>query len=311
MANQNFIIGVKTRFFFGLMPASLLALATPTRPTDVVVTTTSSTNAAATSMAVSALSGPIAKGTPIAMTTAASTVIVTTSATAGIGAVSLAVSALSAAIPSGSIIDFNGEEVVTTANAASGATTISIQPLVYGIASGSLGRYVATTVTPVIVYTTADAATGATSISIEAQTGRTTIASGDVGLHRGVVLLQGGTTSNEQLQSQNTETRVYEPRLPYSTGIITGATWSVSYTTNVLPTDIGFFRLNYAGAYALDGVRGWVFKQDPVPAGYTVGDSIQGLCDVTDFQKTNPADGIITATCTFTGRGAPTIGHAA
>lgn len=310
MSNQNFVIGVKTRFFFGLMPASLLSLATPTRPTDVVVTTTSATNAAAVSMAVSALSGPIPKGTPIAMNTAASTVVVTTTATAAIGATSLSVSALSAAIPSGSIIDFNGEEIVTTSLAASGATTISVQPLVFGVRSGALGLYVATTVTPVIVYTSADAAAGATSISIDAQTGRTTIASGDIGLHRGLILLQGGTTSNEQLQSQNTETRVYDIKLPYSTGIVTGATWTLSYTTNVLPTDIGFFRLNYAGAYALDGVRGWVLKQDPVPAGYTTGSSIQGLCDVTDFQKTNPADGIITATCTFTGRGAPTIGYA-
>lgn len=311
MANQNFVIGVKTRFYFGIMPASLLALATPTRPADVVVTTTSSTNAAATSMAVSALSAAIPKGTPISMTAAASTVVVTTTATAAIGATSLAVSALSAAIPAGSIIDFNGEEVVTTALANSGATSISISPLVFGIPSGSLGLYVASGVTPTIVYTTADAASGATSISIEAQTGRATIASGDVGLHRGLVLLQGGTTSNEQLQAQDTETRVYGSRLPYSTGVVTGATWQISYTSNVLPTDIGFFRLNYAGAYALDGIRGWVLKQDPVPSGFTVGDSIQGLCDVTDFQKTNPADGIITATCTFKGRGAPTIGHAA
>ena len=311
MANQNFQIGVKTRIYFGLMPNSLLALATPTAPTDVVVTTTSSTNAAATTMAVSALSAAIPKGTPIALNTAASTVVVTTTAAAAIGAVSLAVSALSAAIPAGSTIDFNGELVTTTALANSSATSISVSPLIFGIASGALGLYVASTVTPVIVYTTADAASGATSISIEAQTGRATIASGDAGLHRGLVLLQGGTTSNQQTQQQDTETRVYGSRLPYSTGIITGASWQVSYTTNVLPTDIGFFRLAYAGAYGLDGVRGWVYKQDPVPSGFTVGDSIQGLCDVTDLQKTNPADGIITATCTFKGRGAPTIGHAA
>jgi hypothetical protein len=310
MANQNFIIGVKTRFFFGLMPSSLLALATPTVPQDVVVTTTSSTNAAATSMAVSALGAAIPKGTPISMAAAATTTtLVTLTALAAIGATSLACSATSADIPSGSTINFNGESVTTTALASSGATTISVLPLVFGIASGAKGFYSGETM--VTVYTTADAASGATAISIEAQTGRTTIASGGFGVHRGLVLLEGGTTSNQQMQSTDTETRVYGTKLPYSTGTVTGASWQASYTTNVLPTDIGFFRLKYAAVNALDGVRGWVNKMDPVPTGFTQGDAIQGLCDVTDFQQTNPADGIITATCTFKGRGTPTITHAA
>jgi hypothetical protein len=97
--------------------------------------------------------------------------------------------------------------------------------------------------------------------------------------------------------------------LGYSTGIVTKAAWNLSYSFNVLPSDPGYFRLAAAATQAVGGIRGWVRKVDPAPSGYTNGESIEGLCDVTDFTKSNPADGIITGKCTFKGRGAPVIKH--
>lgn len=158
-----------------------------------------------------------------------------------------------------------------------------------------------------LVYTTASAKKGATEIAIEATT--VGIPDGATGTYTAMLLLEGGTTSDEQIQAQDTESMVYNDELGYSTGQVTKATWMISYSFNVLPSDIGYARLSYAAIHAARGIRGWVRKEDPAPAGYTKGEVIEGLCDVTDFSKSNPSDGIITGKCTFKGRGAPSQKH--
>jgi len=234
MAANNFVIGNKTKIYFTVMPDSLLD--TPVAPTDVTITTSAAATSGATSLAVTALSGPVPAGTAVVLT------------------------------------------------------------------SGSGGSAVKTT-----VYITEHAKTGDTSLAVEATSGA--IASGATGQYKALLMLQGGTTSDENIEANDQQVTVYGDELGFATGIVTGASWSISYSFNVLPSDLGYFRLAYAAQNAVKGIRGWVRKEDPAPAGYTSGEIIEGLCDVTGFSKSNPADGIITGQCTFTGRGTPTLKH--
>jgi hypothetical protein len=301
---DNFVIGNQTQIYFGILPNDSLTAAVVAAPPNVTITTSSVANSGTATIAVSALSGGVPAGTPLAF---APVVTVTLSSQATAAATSLACSALSAGIPAGSLIYFQTGSIIakTTAVANSAAVSISVEPLSATIASGQVGYYFSAT--PTIAYTTASANTGATGLVVE--TLSATIASGSVALHRGLILLIGGTTSEEQIQSNDTETNIYGTGLNYATGKVTGASWSISYSFNVLPSDPGYFRMAYAATNAISGIRGWVKKVDPAPAGSTTGDTIEGTCDVTDFNKSNPADGIITGQCTFRGRGKPTLSH--
>jgi len=69
-------------------------------------------------------------------------VLVTTSASASANATSISVVALPEAIPSGAIIDFGTTKFArTTAAAAAGATSISVSALPTALGSGDTGRY--------------------------------------------------------------------------------------------------------------------------------------------------------------------------
>jgi hypothetical protein len=306
MASQNFVIGVKTSIQFGILPEEILALDIPYAPPDLIITTSAAAAIGASSLAVTALTGPIAIGTPIRFGVGTK---ITLSAAANPGASSLTVTALSAAIPAGSVIyfGFGKRAILVTANAASGATSIQVKPLTKALANASEGYFYANAL--VTVTTSTHAKTGDISLSIQSLTAA--IPNGAIGLHQGLITLQGGTTSSQQIQASDTETTVYGDELTYSTGVVTKASWQVSYSYNVLPTDFGYRRVTYAAQNAIGGVRGWVRKEDPTPAGAAAGEIIQGVCDVTDYQKTNPADGIITGQLTFKGRGTPGIIDAA
>lgn len=306
MGANDFVIGVQTKVYFGIMPAETLALETPTAPPDALVTMGAVANANAGSLTVSALPAPIPAGTTLAFAPA---VVVDPTADAAANATSLTVTALSAGIPIGSIIyfKFGRQRVKTTAAAASGATTISVEPLKEAIVGTESGYYFSAAFTYAI--TSASAATGATTIAVKPVAVQ--IPNGAIALHQGLVLLQGGTSSEESISADDTETQVYGEGLTYSTGVVTGAGWEVSYEFNVLPTDPGYGRLAYAAQQAIGGVYGWVRKVDPTPAGKTSGETIEGLVQITDFSKSNPAGDIITGSLTFKGRGTPTLAQAA
>lgn len=235
MTTQNFVIGNKTKFYFTILPASMLDA--PAVPSNVTVTVDvpgvgSEVAANATTIPCTALSNPIPQGTPLQFISGGVKVWAYTTASAIAGAVSLAVEALSAAIP-----------------------------------DGAQATYTA------------------------------------------MLELVGGTTSDEQIQGNDTTTTVYGDELGFETGVVTKASANISYSFNVLPSDPGYFRLKYAAVHAVQGIRGWVRKEDPAPSGYENGESIEGLVDVTDWSTSNPADNIITGKCTFKFRGAPTIKH--
>lgn len=231
MPTQNFVIGNKTKLSFTVMPDSLID--NPVAPANVTITNSAAVSASATTIPVSALSGPVPAGTPLKFVKAGNPDV----------------------------------KVYTTAAAAAGATSITVEPVSAGIAITSQATYTA------------------------------------------LLLLAGGTTSDESISANDTETTVYGDELGYSTGRVTSASWQVTYSFNVLPADDGYFRLAYTARNSVNGVLGWLKKEDQAPSGYTVGESIAGLVAVTDFSKSNPADGIITGSLTFKGRGAPIIAH--
>lgn len=304
MSAQDFVIGVQTEIYFGIMPAELLALDNPVAPPNVLLTTSGAATQGAAVIPVTALTKPVAAGSVLKFAPA---IQVTLSDPATANATSLAVTALSDPIPDNATIYFfeAGFSVQTSAAAADNAIAVSIDPLPEALPDNAIGYYF--TAAPKFAYTTQHAKTGDAQLVVEPLAAA--LASGDIALHYGLQLLEGGTTSDEQIQAKDTESQVYGKGLKYSTGKVTGASWQVSYSFNVLPSDVGYFRLAYAAQNAIAGIRGWVKKVDPVPDGYTEGESIQGLADVTDFSKSNPAEGVITGKCTFKGRGTPTLGH--
>lgn len=232
MATQNFVSGNKTKIYFTILPDELYD--NPTEPQDVTITTSAATAVNATTLAVTALSGPVPIGTPIQLLDGSNKVV-----------------------------------VYTTASAKTGATALTVEKVAVAIASGATGTY------------------------------------------KALLLLAGGKSADEQIQSNDEEFTVFNDGnvLNYSTGIVTRASWQLSYQFNVLAADLSYFRLAYAAQYAVNGVLGWLKKEDPVPKGYTTGESIAGVVAVTDFQKNNSAEGILSGQLTFKGRGKPDLKH--
>ena len=195
--------------------------------------------------------------------------------------------------------------LTNTAAVATLATTIPVAALSGPVPIGTPLTFKKTGQPDSIVYTTASANQGALSIAVEPVA--TAIAITSVAQYTSMLLLVGGTTADESVTAADTATTVFGDALGFSTGVVTSQSWSISYSFNVLPADAGFGRMAYAATRAVDGVLGWIKKEDPAPAGYTKGDSIAGVVALTDYSKSNSADGIITGSLTFTGRGAPTI----
>lgn len=197
--------------------------------------------------------------------------------------------------------------ITTSGSASSNATTIPVNALSGPVPAGTPLKFTKSGQPDVIAYTTASAATGATSLIVEALSGA--IATASSATYTALLLLVGGTTSDENIQSNDQEVTIYGDDLGFSTGRVTAATWQVTYGFNVLPSDPGYFRIAWAARNAVNGALGWLKKEDQAPSGFTNGESISGLVAVTDFSKTAPSDGIITGSVTFKGRGAPTIAH--
>jgi hypothetical protein len=194
--------------------------------------------------------------------------------------------------------------VTLAAVLANGANVLSVSALTGSIAAGTALSFTSGT-DRFVVYTTADALTNATSIAIRES--QVSIPSGAVCAHKGLILLKGGTNSQEQIQNTSQDIQVYQDStgLGYKDGIITDAMWQVSYDFKVLPDDLGYYRLKYTAKTAVGGSRGYVRKVDPAPPGFVTGETIEGLADITDWSVDNPSDNIVAGKCTFKGRGEP------
>lgn len=232
MAALNLTIGNKTALYFAVLDPVTQAADPFVVPSTVAITTSALFASAATTIAVTALPGPIPAGTAIKLTTVSPAASVT---------------------------------VYTSAPSASGATALTVLPTSAGLGTAATGSYVPK------------------------------------------LLLQGGTTSSPQITSQNTETKVYGQELTYADGAITSASWMVDYTSNFLPSDPAFYRLTYAAQYAVSGVAGYLWFYYPPYAGKTLGQGMAGVVQLESFSATAPADGIVTVTTKFLGRGTPVL----
>ena len=182
---------------------------------------------------------------------------------------------------------------------------ITVTALTGHLAAGTPLKFVSGTASYVVI-TAADALIGATSIPIVPST--VVIANAAVCTHKGLLLLKGGTNSQEQIQNTSQDIQVYQDVLTgpaFKDGIITDAMWSISYDFKVLPDDLGYGRLKYSVINASAGARGYIRKEDPAPPGYAKGESIEGLADIADWSIDNPSDNIISGKCSFKGRGVP------
>lgn len=118
--------------------------------------------------------------------------------------------------------------------------------------------------------------------------------------------LVGGTSADENIGANNTESVTFGDETGYSNGLVTSQTWSISYQFNILPGDPGYSALAKAAASATTSTL-WVRKEDSSSPGVTTPRRIEGIVSITDWSTTSPADGIVSGNTTFTGRGAPVI----
>jgi hypothetical protein len=304
MSTIQVLPGSGTEVFFGILHPSLLAQSPiPAPPDSLANVAAGGASAGTSSIPVSALTQPIPAGSALRFFAAANVVTVTLDATAAKGATSLTVTALSAAVPAGSKISFPGieyeAEVTTTAN--SGATAISVKALKSAIADEAVGYVLSGAFK--VAYVSADAAIGATALSVLPLDDA--LSAGDKALHRGLLKLQGGTSTGEEISTDEETIIVFGDERGYSTGSATGASWSISYDALAIPGEPGYYRLSYAARNAVKGVTGYVRKRDTPPAGFIAGEAFEGICQAIGISKENPADGNITFSTSFNGRGEP------
>lgn len=296
--------GSGTQVRFGILHPDLLAQDPVPLPPDVLVTLGAAATLGAASLTVTALLNPLPAGSALQFYPAAGAIAVTLGSAAAKGAVTLTVTATTAAIAIGAKIKFTGYEfdVEVAAAAASGATSITVKPLKEALLSGAAGRVFSGVFQT--AYTSADAATGATTLSVLALD--EAIANGSIALHRGMLLLQGGTSASEEISTDEESVTIFGDGAGYADGSATGASWTMSYEALVLPGEPGYYRLSYAARNAVKGVFGYVQKRDTAPSGFTYGEQFAGLCQLVGISKDNPSDGNITFSTSFNGRGEPT-----
>lgn len=233
---KNFLRGVGTKLYFGVMPESLLDPSVSLAPPpDVAITTTAAIVVGDVTVDIAALTAPVAAGSAILLTT--------------------------------------------------------------GVAPNFTAK--------AIVYTIEDGKIGDTELKILAA--EEAIATGATGAHKGLILLKGGTNSQEQINNQGQQISIYQDStgLAYQDGIVTTASWGASYNFNALPDDLGYYRLKHCAVNAINGARGYLRIIDPPAPGFIKGESIEGLVDIEGWNVDKPADGIINGSLNFAGRGAP------
>ncbi|MFK0731389.1 MAG: hypothetical protein ACFKPT_02740 [Gloeotrichia echinulata GP01] len=217
--------GNKVKLYVALLP-----LGDRTEPIDVTVTAASGITSAATSITVTALSGPIAGGTPLLFDNGTTKLL-----------------------------------VYLTRDAKAGATTLTIEPATAALTGSSTAEYVAK------------------------------------------LRLLGGTQLNANINSDRADVLVFEDALGYKDGAITGQSWELPWTANLLTTDDAFRRVFYAASQAVSGREVYVWQEDAPPAGYAVGDGLKGATVVMNAQKSLASNAILTVSMTFQGQGSPTI----
>lgn len=122
----------------------------------------------------------------------------------------------------------------------------------------------------------------------------------------GVTTLYGGTQAGFNISADQTDSKVFEDELGFAFGIVTGQSWDVPWTANLLTADPGHQIVKNAAIGATNGKKVGITVEVKNNAS-TVISKLEGVAIVTNYSEDYPADGILTYNCTFTGYGSPTL----
>lgn len=210
-----------------------------------------------------------------------------------------------ALLPLGDRTEPTDVAVTTSAAIASGATTIAVTALTGPIAGGTPLTFSNGT-DSLTVYLAKDAKLGATSLLVEPTTSGLT-GSSSTAQYVAKLRLLGGTQLSAKINSDRADVLVFEDPLGYKDGAITGQSWELPWTANLLSDDEAFRRVFYAASQAVSGREVYVWQQDPPPAGYAVGDGLKGAAVVMNLDKTLESTSICKVSFSLMGQGSPTI----
>jgi len=122
----------------------------------------------------------------------------------------------------------------------------------------------------------------------------------------GATRLLGGTQAGFNISADQTDSKVFEDALGYAFGVVTGQSWDVPWTANLLSSDAGHDIVKAAAVGAVGGAKVGITVEVKDSAG-TVISTLAGVALVTNYSEDYPSDGILTYNCTFTGYGTPTL----
>jgi hypothetical protein len=209
-----------------------------------------------------------------------------------------------ALLPLGDRTEPTDVTVSATSGILAAATTVTVTALTGALAGGSPLTFDNGT-SKLIAYLAEDAKAGATTLKIEpasaALTGPATAA------YTAKLRLLGGTQLDVTINADRTDVLVFEDLLGYKDGAITGQSWELPWTANLLTDDEAYRRIFYAASNAVSGREVFVWQLDPPPAGYAVGDGLKGAAVITGFKKNLQSTAICTTNFTFMGQGSPII----
>ncbi|MBD2771136.1 hypothetical protein [Iningainema tapete] len=197
---------------------------------------------------------------------------------------------------------------VTSITASSGltaaTTSITVTALTGAIAGGTPLEFDNGT-DKVTVYLAKDAKLGDTELIVEPI--ETALSGSSTATYTAKLRLFGGTQLNANINSDRADVLVFEDALGYKDGAITGQSWELPWTANLLSSDEAFRRVAFAAATAVSGREVYVWQEDPPPAGHAKGDGLKGSCVVMNFQKNLQSTAICQISFTLMGQGSPTI----
>jgi hypothetical protein len=125
-------------------------------------------------------------------------------------------------------------------------------------------------------------------------------------MNGGLTRLNGGTQAGFNISADQTDSKVFEDELGFAFGIVTGQSWDVPWTANLITADAGHGIVKTAAIGAVNGKKVGITVEVKNNAD-TVISKLEGVAIVTNYSEDYPADGILTYNCTFTGYGTPVL----
>jgi hypothetical protein len=125
-------------------------------------------------------------------------------------------------------------------------------------------------------------------------------------MNGGVTRLNGGTQAGFNISADQTDSKVFEDELGFAFGIVTGQSWDVPWTANLITADTGHGIVKTAAIGAVNGKKVGITVEVKNNADAVIS-KLEGVAIVTNYSEDYPADGILTYNCTFTGYGTPVL----